>query len=134
MGRRGLDTFYPRRACNSSKGCRMVNAWTKEALEHLQESTCCSTSSLTAAKSSIVLFFLQSASWIKLLLGGGPFIVLRSRGISQIATPTRRICTMVTTPRLRLGVTTVAEDIITGAYPPLRCGISYTYFLLIGST
>ena len=29
---RGLDTFY---ACNSSKGRRMVNAWTKEALEHL---------------------------------------------------------------------------------------------------
>ena len=29
---RGLDT---RRACNSSKGRRMVNAWTKEALEHL---------------------------------------------------------------------------------------------------
>ncbi len=21
----GLDTFYPRRACNSSKGCRMVD-------------------------------------------------------------------------------------------------------------
>ncbi len=32
---RGLDTFYPRRACNSSKGRRMVNAWTKEDLEHL---------------------------------------------------------------------------------------------------
>ncbi len=30
----GLDTFYPR-ACNSSKGRRMVNAWTKEALKHL---------------------------------------------------------------------------------------------------
>ena len=29
---RGLDT---RRACNSSKGRRMVSAWTKEALEHL---------------------------------------------------------------------------------------------------
>ena len=32
---RGLDTFYPRRACNSSRGRRMVKAWTKEALEHL---------------------------------------------------------------------------------------------------
>ena len=32
---RGLDTFYPRRACNSSKGPRMVNAGVKEALEHL---------------------------------------------------------------------------------------------------
>ena len=32
---RGSDTFYPRKACNSSKGRRMVNAWTKEALEHL---------------------------------------------------------------------------------------------------
>ncbi len=32
---RGLDTFYPRKACNSSKGRRMVNTWTKEALEHL---------------------------------------------------------------------------------------------------
>ena len=31
---RGLDTFYLRRVCNSSKGCRMVNAWTKEAYEH----------------------------------------------------------------------------------------------------
>ena len=31
---RGLDTFYPRRACNSSRGRQMVNAWTKEALEH----------------------------------------------------------------------------------------------------
>ncbi len=28
----GLDTFYPRRASNSSKGCQMVNAWAKEAL------------------------------------------------------------------------------------------------------
>ncbi len=32
---RGLDTFYPRRTYNSNKGRRMVNAWTKEALEHL---------------------------------------------------------------------------------------------------
>ena len=31
----GLDTFYPRKACNSSKGRRMVNAWTKESLQHL---------------------------------------------------------------------------------------------------
>ncbi len=29
---RGLDTFYPRRACNSSKGRRMANTWTKEAI------------------------------------------------------------------------------------------------------
>ena len=73
-----LDTFYPRKACNSSKGRQMVNAWTKEVL------TCCSISSLTAEKSGIVLFFLQSASSIELLLGGSSFIVLRSRGISQM--------------------------------------------------
>ncbi len=41
-------------------------------------------SSLTAAKSGIVSLFLQYASWIELLLGGCPFIVLRSRGINQI--------------------------------------------------
>ncbi len=52
----------------------MHNAWTKEAPEHLLESTCCSTSSFTATKSGIVLLFLQYASWIELLLGGGPFI------------------------------------------------------------
>ncbi len=63
---RGLNTFYPRKACNSSRGRRMVNAWTKEALEHLYESTCCSTSSLTAAKSGIVLFFfaVYIVDWI----------------------------------------------------------------------
>ncbi len=60
-----------------------------------------------AAKSGIVLFFLQSASWIEFLLGGGPFIVLRSRGISQICH-------------------TYLED-MHPIYPPLRCGISYTY-------
>ncbi len=56
----------------------MHNAWTKE------ESTCCSTSSFSATKSGIVLLFLQYASWNESLLGGGPFIVLQSRGISQI--------------------------------------------------
>ncbi len=25
---RGLDTFYPRRTCNSSKARQMANAWT----------------------------------------------------------------------------------------------------------
>ncbi len=38
----------------------------------------------TASKFGIVLFFLQYASWSESLLGGGPFIVLQSRGISQI--------------------------------------------------
>ncbi len=53
---RGLDT---RRVCNSSKGRRMHNAWTKEAPEHLQEAMCCSTtcSSLTTAKSGIACSF-----------------------------------------------------------------------------
>ncbi len=88
---RGLDTFLARRAFNCSKGRRMHNAWTKEAPEHL---TCCSTSSFTATKSSIVLLFLQYASWSEALLGGGPFIMLRSRGISQIYnTYSEDICT-----------------------------------------
>ncbi len=110
---RGLDTFYPIRACNSSKGRRMVNAWTKETLEHLLESTCCSTSSLTAAKSGIVMFFFAVCIVIELLLGGGSFIVLRSRGISQICHtysedmhPIYPPLPWLHTPRLRLGVTT----------------------------
>ena len=55
---------------------------------------------------------------IELLLGGGPFIVLRSRGISQICHtysedihPIYPPLPWLDTPRLRLGVTTVAEDI-----------------------
>ncbi len=56
--------------CNSSKGRRMHNAWTKE-------STCCSTGSLTAAKSDIALLFCSMHR------GGGLFIVLQSRGVSH---------------------------------------------------
>ncbi len=68
--------FLSRIAYNSmsSKGRRMANAWTKEALEYLYigVNVLLNYSSLTAAKSSIALLFLQSASWIELLLGGGP--------------------------------------------------------------
>ena len=54
----------------------MHNAWTKEAPEHLYESTwLLNYSSLTAEKSGIVSLFLQHASWIELLLGGGHLIL-----------------------------------------------------------
>ena len=54
--------------------------------------------------------------------------MLRSRGISQICHtyledmhPVYPSLPWLHTPQLRLRVTTVAE----GAYPPLRCGMSY---------
>ena len=79
-----------------------------------------------AAKSGIALLFLQYASCTESLLGGGPFIVLRSHGISRIRHTysedmhSRISSATVVTPRRSRGV-------CKGAYPPRRCGISYTY-------
>ncbi len=77
---------------------------------------------------ALVLLFLQYASWSESLLGGGPFIVLRSRGISQIyhtysedMHPVYPLLLWLHTPRSNHG-----SGGYMGAYPPRRCGISYT--------
>ena len=101
----------------------MVNAWTMEASEHLQESTCCSTSSLTTVKSGIQSLHRR----LNCCQGEVPFIMLRSRGISQIChTYSENMYPLpwLHTPRLRLRVTTV----YIGAYSPL---IQVWYILYI---
>ncbi len=87
---RGLDTFCQEELATTARDVECTTLGPRKLLSICRSRLV----ALHGYKIRHNLALLQYASWSESLLGGGPFIVLRSRGISQIYhTYSEDICT-----------------------------------------